>query len=146
MFNGFGMGALRSSDGTFMLGEMAEHTANAGKIYFPSGTPDPDDISDGRVDISGSVAREVREETGLTSADLDPEPHWDCVVMGGSIAMFRILNIDGAGDNLKARIEAWLSRQQQPELSGIHLVRSRRDITAAMPPFVTAFLETRFAK
>src|SRR5712675_1173961 len=59
IFNGFGMGALRCSDGAFVMGEMGEHTANAGRIYFPSGTPDLDDISDGMVDMSGSVAREV---------------------------------------------------------------------------------------
>src|ERR1700758_2964274 len=30
VFNGFGMGALRASDGAFVLGVMGEHTANAG--------------------------------------------------------------------------------------------------------------------
>ena len=30
VFNGFGMGALRCSDGAFVLGEMGQHTSNAG--------------------------------------------------------------------------------------------------------------------
>jgi 8-oxo-dGTP pyrophosphatase MutT (NUDIX family) len=145
VFKGFGMGALRCCDGTFVLGEMGRHTANAGRVYFPSGTPDLDDISDGAVDISGSVAREVEEETGLTSADYRAAAHWDCVVSGAVIAMIRILNVDVPGEALSARIEANLSRQHQPELSAIHLVRDASDFTAAMPGFVTAFMEKHFS-
>jgi 8-oxo-dGTP pyrophosphatase MutT (NUDIX family) len=146
VFNGFGMGALRGSDGAFVLGEMGQHTANAGRIYFPAGTPDLDDIRDGAVDIPGSVAREMEEETGLDPADYRAGPYWDCIVSGGSVAMIRILDADLPGDALRARIEANLAGQDQPELSAIHLVRTMSDLTAAMPIFVTAFIEAQFAK
>jgi 8-oxo-dGTP pyrophosphatase MutT (NUDIX family) len=145
VFNGFGMGALRCSDGAFVMGEMGQHTANAGRIYFPSGTPDPDDISGDTVDIAGSVAREVAEETGLTPADYRADAHWDCVVSGVAVAMIRILHVDSPGEALRARIEANLARQHQPELAAIHLVRKTSDLTAAMPRFVTAFIEAQFA-
>lgn len=145
VFNGFGMGALRCSDGAFVLGEMAGHTANAGRVYFPSGTPDPDDLKGGAVDIAGSVAREVEEETGLRPEEYRASAHWDCVVSGAVIAMIRILDVDVTGEMLRARIEANLARQSQPELSRIHLVRARRDLTPAMPRFVTAFIESELA-
>jgi 8-oxo-dGTP pyrophosphatase MutT (NUDIX family) len=145
VFNGFGMGALRCRDGAFAMGEMGQHTSNAGRIYFPSGTPDLDDINDGAVDMAGSVAREAEEETGLSAADYRAGAHWDCVVCGRAIAMIRILDVDASGEELRARIEANLARQQQPELSAIHLVRGTGDLTAAMPRFVTAFVEQQFA-
>lgn len=145
VFNGFGVGALRCADGAFLLGEMGPHTSNAGRIYFPAGTPDPDDVSDGAVDISGSIAREVLEETGLTPADYRADPHWDCVAAGAAIAIIRILNVEGSGEALRARVEANLGRQHQPELSAVHLVRSVDDLTAAMPRYVSAFFEMRQA-
>ena len=145
VFNGFGMGALRCADGAFVLGEMGQHTSNAGRIYFPSGTPDLDDIRGNAVDMSGSVAREVLEETGLASADYRAGAHWDCVVSGAAIAMIRILDVDATGEALRARIEANLARQTQPELCAVHLVRARRDLTAAMPRFVTAFVEAQMS-
>ena len=145
VFNGFGMGALRCADGAFVLGEMGSHTSNAGRIYFPSGTPDLDDIRDGAVDISGSVARELEEETGLAPGDYRSEVDWHCVYTGPAVAMIRILHVDMTGDALRARIEANLARQQLPELSAIHLVRGTRDLTAAMPGFVTAFIEAQLA-
>jgi 8-oxo-dGTP pyrophosphatase MutT (NUDIX family) len=146
VFNGFGMGALHCADGAFVLGEMAQHTSNAGRIYFPSGTPDLDDISGATVDMAGSVAREVEEETGLTSADYRAGAHWDCVVSGAAIAMIKVLNVDSSGEALRARIEATLGRQHQPELAAIHLVRGTSDLTTAMPRFVTAFIEKQFSE
>ena len=145
VFNGFGMGALRGSDGVFVLGEMAAHTANGGRIYFPSGTPDLDDLRDGMVDIPGSVAREVEEETGLTPADYAAVDHWDCIVSGAMIAFIRILNVDMPGGMLRAKIEANLATHQSPELAAIHLARGPADFTPAMPGFVTAFIEAKLS-
>jgi 8-oxo-dGTP pyrophosphatase MutT (NUDIX family) len=145
IFNGFGVGALRSSDGAYVLGEMGSHTANAGRIYFPAGTPDLDDIRDGTVDIPGSVAREAEEETGLGPADYRAGTDWCCVDIGTSIAMIRELHVDLPGEALQAKIEANLAQQLSPELSAIHLVRKRSDLTGAMPRFVTAYLEAQLS-
>jgi 8-oxo-dGTP pyrophosphatase MutT (NUDIX family) len=145
VFNSFGMGALRCADGAFVMGEMGAHTSTAGRVYFPAGTPDPDDIVGDRVDIAGSVTRELEEETGLTPADYEAAAHWDCITAGSAIALIRILNVAMPADALRARIEANLARQKQPELSAIHLVRARIDISSAMPPFVAAFIERQFA-
>jgi len=145
VFNGFGMGALRTSDGAFVMGEMAQHTANAGRVYFPSGTPDLDDIRAGALDIPGSVVREIAEETGLTVADYAAEADWHCVVSGRAIAMIQVLNLDMPGEVARSRIEANLAREVEPELSAIHLVRGMDDLTPAMPRFVTAFIAQQFA-
>jgi len=145
VFDGFGMGALRCSDGAFALGEMGPQNATAGRVYFPSGTPDPNDVRDGKLDIAGSVMREMEEETGLIPADYRAEAHWDVVVMGSIIAMMRTLHVAVTGDVLRQRIEANLAGQQHPELSQIHLVRGVGDLTSAMPRFVKAYLERQFS-
>ena len=141
IFNGFGMGALRCSDGLFVLGEMGSHTANAGRVYFPAGTPDLDDIDGTNVDIAGSVSRELEEETGLDGNDYNAAAYWHCVVVGSAIAMMLMLDAHMPGAAMKAKIEINLAKQPAPELSAIHLVRDRNDFTTAMPKYVTAFIE-----
>jgi hypothetical protein len=143
VFSAPGIGALLSSDGAFILGEMSAYTANAGRIYFPAGTPDSDDIRDGAVDIAGNIAREVEEETGLTPADYRPRAYWDCVVGEGIIALIKVLDVDLTGEQLRARIGAHIARQRQPELCAIHLVRDTSDITSAMPRYIPAFVEAQ---
>ena len=144
VFNGFGMGALLAADGAYVLGEMGAHTANAGKIYFPAGTPDPQDVRHGMLDVEGSVVREIEEETGLAPTDYALDAHWHCVFTGPSVAMIRILRVGMRGEALRARIEDTLARQSRPELAAVHLVRGLADLSPAMPHFVTAFLQARF--
>ncbi len=138
--NGFAQGALRGSCGGFLLGVMGPHTANAGLTYFPSGTPDPGDVTAGRVDLAGSVLREVEEETGLKPGDFTVEPGWHMVDSQGRLALIQILRTPETAESLRSRILAHLRRETQPELSDIRIVRRPSDLDTSMPDFVSAFL------
>lgn len=140
--NCFAAAALVSREGHWVLGEMGGHTANAGRVYFPCGTPDMDDVIGDRVDLAGSVLRELEEETGIAAHDVSVDPGWTIVFESGRIACMKIVRSPLSTDELAARVRAFLVAEKNPELSGVHVVRSRADLRpGAMPPFIVAFLE-----
>ena len=141
MRNCFAMAAVRAADGGFLLGVMNAHTANAGRVYFPGGTPDPDDVVDGKVDLAGSIRRELKEETGLDAAEFAADPGWYAVLGDARIALIKILRAKDDAVTLHHRIRAHLSRERQPELADIRIVRGPDDLDAMMPAFVAAVLE-----
>jgi 8-oxo-dGTP pyrophosphatase MutT (NUDIX family) len=145
--NGFAMAALQGSDGAFVMGVMGAHTANAGKVYFPAGTPDPADVRpDGTVDLAGSVARELAEETGLRADAFAADDEWIVVRHGPRIAFLRPMRASEPADAVAARIEQHLRDDPDPELSGVRVVRGPGDIDAgAMPDFLQDFLRWHFA-
>jgi 8-oxo-dGTP pyrophosphatase MutT (NUDIX family) len=138
--NCFAMGALRGSDGAYVLGVMASHTANAGWVYFPAGVPDPSDVHGASVDLAGNLMREVHEETGLGAADLEVQRGWTTVLAGPRIAQIRVLQARETADALCARIRTYIAQQSEPELADLRVVRSPDDFDPMMPPYVTAFL------
>ena len=141
----FSAAAVQSSDDAFLLGVMGSHTFNAGKVYFPCGTPDANDIIDGKVDFEHSVRRELLEETGLAMDDFTPEPGWTMVVDGSLIGQIKVLRARESAKALHARILGFLAREKKPELADIRVVYGPGDFDQAMPRFVTAFLASRFA-
>jgi 8-oxo-dGTP pyrophosphatase MutT (NUDIX family) len=145
VFNSFGSGALCSADGAFVLGRMNVQTANAGRIYFPAGTPDPNDVVEGRVDLAMSIAREVAEEVGLDPSAYAASEDWTIVETGQVVACIRLLQSQLSAAELSLRIEAFIRSEASPELSGVKLVRSRADFDPQMPTFITAFLDSQLA-
>jgi 8-oxo-dGTP pyrophosphatase MutT (NUDIX family) len=143
--NCFAMAALRANDGGFLLGVMAEHTANAGLVYFPAGVPERRDIVGTRVDLAQNVVRELREETGLSAADFTAEDGWTTVLAGPRIAQIKLFHMRESALEARRRILSYLKTQAQPELSDLQIVRSPSDFAPGMPAFVTAFL-THFWK
>jgi 8-oxo-dGTP pyrophosphatase MutT (NUDIX family) len=146
--NGFAMAALRTRDGAYLLGEMATHTANPGKVYFAAGTPDPADITpDGRVDLLGSLLRELEEEMGLSAAEVEVGEGWTAIIEGQRIAFMRPVGIAMEADAARSLILSRLATQVRPELADVRIVRSTADIDmAAMPLFTSVFLEHVFGK
>jgi 8-oxo-dGTP pyrophosphatase MutT (NUDIX family) len=140
MHNCFGLAALRACDGAFLLGVMAEHTANAGRIYFPGGTPEPKDVFDDTVDLGASVSRELAEETGLGAADVVAEPGWHATFAGPLIGLLKVVQSRLPAEALRDRVRGFLARQAAPELADVRIVRGRDDFDPQMPNFVTAFL------
>lgn len=146
--NGFAMAALQGSDGGYVCGVMGGGTANAGRVYFPSGTPDLSDLRpDGSVDLAGSVTRELEEETGLVPDAGRIADHWIVVRQWPAVAFLRPVVVPEPAEAVAARIRAAVAAQAEPELSGARVIRDLRDIDeAAMPQFLQTFFRWAFAQ
>lgn len=145
--NVFSMAALRASDGPWVAGVQSAHTANAGKIYFAAGTPDLSDVlPDGRVDLEGSMRRELAEETGLDAADLDFADGWRAVFDGGRVALMREARSALPADALTAQIRRFIAGETSPELADVHVIGDASAIDPIrMQPFMCAWLAAQFA-
>ena len=137
--------ALFAADGGCLLGEMAAHTANAGLIYFPAGTPEPGDVADGLLDFEASAWRELDEETGIARHALAAEPGWTVVNERSRAALIKAAHAAEPAERLRDRILDNLAGQAQPELADIRIVRGPDDLNDRMPPFVAAYLQHRWS-
>jgi 8-oxo-dGTP pyrophosphatase MutT (NUDIX family) len=145
IYDCFGAAAVQGADSAFLLGVMGGHTFNAGRIYFPCGTPDPSDVKDGiNVDFEFSVRREMREETGLDADLFAAEPGWTVVIHGTQIAVIKVMRATLDAGPLRASILDHLASERQSELSDIRVVRSAADFDPMMFSFVKTFLAHRF--
>lgn len=141
VYNVFAATALRGADGGFVVGQMAPFTANAGMLYFPCGTPEPDDVAAaGTLDLDSNLARELLEETGLAIGACQSEPGWTLVRDGGYLAMLKLVTVPQPAAELRTRILRYLAGDKRPEFTDIRILRSAADFDPAMPRFVTAYL------
>lgn len=138
--NGFALGALQGLDGGYVMGVMGAHTMNAGKIYFPGGTPDPSDLRNGQVDLESSVRREVMEETGLGADEFEFDAGWHCVAAGPMLALLKPMRARETASRLRERIRDHIASEKTPELADAFIARGADDIDPMMPDFIRIFL------
>lgn len=121
--NVFGCAVVRSSEGHLLFGRMAPYTATSGRVYPMAGTPDPDDITDGKLDIEGSMKRELLEETGLSTEDATRQTGYMLIENAGMSAVCAVFDFDVPSRDLKARMINYIDLQDQPELDEIVIFR-----------------------
>lgn len=133
--NCFGSAAVLSRDGALIYGRMGRHTLNAGEIYPPGGSLEPADVqADGRVDIIGSIRRELAEETGLDPATARAG---DCIVVfdGRKLSVAQAFHFDLTAPEIEAHVATHLAQVKEEELEGIAILRDASQTDSTMPGY-----------
>lgn len=143
--NIFGFAAVEGADGAFLMGVMGDHTAAPGRVYFAGGTPDPQDVIDGRLDLRGSALREMGEEIGLSAQEAQEGEGWDLVEHGLYFGLMRRLRFSHSSHDLAARARSFLASEALPELKDVHVIACERDLTADVVPFAADYVRWRWA-
>jgi 8-oxo-dGTP pyrophosphatase MutT (NUDIX family) len=126
--DGFGSGIIRSADGAVLLIRQQPGNVNEGMYYFPSGFIDNSDVdAQGRVDIAASIAREVKEETGLAPADLVRVPGFIVTRAGPHLSVGVEFQSPLPTDGLAARIERFLADECDPEVAEVSFIADERE-------------------
>jgi hypothetical protein len=133
--NCFGTPVVLTADGAMVFGEMAGHTLNAGAIYPPSGSLEPRDVTpDGRVDVLGSMALELAEETGLDAGEAQPGAML-VIHDAHRLAVARALHLPHRFAEIESRFETHRASSVDAELARLVAIRGADEIHAAMPGF-----------
>ena len=143
VLNCFAAPALRSSDGAYLAGEMGQDHSQPGRIYFPCGTPDLDDVVGSRVDLTGCLIRELAEETGIVVDERNFAPSWRVIFVNRQVACLCIVDLPGQAEAQRDAALRYIRGQEKPELAGMRILREGADLAdPRLPDFMKAFLES----
>lgn len=127
--DGFGSALIRSAEGHIVLGRQRPGNINEGLAYLPGGFIDPRDVGrDGRIDVYGSIERELSEETGLGGDVLQRQSRFLLVEAGAHVAFAVPFASTLTSRELTARIAAHIVRETQPELAEAVVLKGPEDL------------------
>ena len=141
----FAHAALVSSDGALIAIRMGAHTANAGRVYFAAGSFEPTDFVDGKADLAGNMAREVREETGLNITGTPHEARYHLYSEESGTVIFRRYYLDQTADEIADRIAAFVADDPEPEIEGPVIIRSADPLPEGIMPHMAAIVRWHFS-
>jgi 8-oxo-dGTP pyrophosphatase MutT (NUDIX family) len=132
------------NDGSLLAVRMSQHTANAGRVYFPAGSFDQDDVIENQLDPIGSMKREMSEETGISVDDKWFDGPLLAVEQDNSIFITRKTNIPYGFDEVE---KIWQRHQKNggdDEICGLVQIASTRHIPDVMPRYAVELCAYHF--
>ncbi len=143
----FGIGALRSSDGTYFLGQQAKPRPQACAINFPEAMPEPCDLREEHlVEMPPCILRRLKEQTGLAPDDVRLLPGWHAAITPHSVALIKLVVVPDRAPAVLARVRSFIDMQRPAELAGLVGVRESVDLQLAMPLIARAYLSDVVAR
>lgn len=138
--NCFGVPAVVSSDGILLMGTMGPHTLNHGMAYPPSGSLEGRDIGpERRIDIEGSMAKELREETGLDLGLATPG-RMIAVSDGRRLAVARRFDMPMVFGDMENVFRAHAAAGGEQELSDVFGIRSADHAGGNVPAYARTII------
>lgn len=145
--DGFGSGLIRAADGTVILGRQRPGNVNSGLAYLPGGFIDGRDVDGSRrIDIAASVAREVREETGLDPDEFAITPGLLVTEHKAHVSFAVEYTSKRTAPDLLDAIARHIAAEADPELAEAVAVRGADDLLSlGMPGYARVLLSGLFA-
>lgn len=112
-----------TAEGALLAVRMGGHTANARKVYFASGTFEPEEFGGGNADVEGNMGREVAEETGLDLLSARPSGKLHLMWRETGVVLFRRYVFDKTAAELEAWVERFVAAEADPEIDGPVIIR-----------------------
>lgn len=141
----FGSALIVSAEGHVILGRQRAGNLNGGLAYLPGGFIDRNDIgADGWVAIDVSVAREVAEETGLGSAELDREAEYFVVEAGALVSIVCPFRSRLPAVELARRIGAHAALEPEGELTEAVVISGADYQRGDIPEYTRVLLDWLF--
>ena len=137
----FAVAVVIASDGRVLLGRMGPSTANAGKVYMPSGSMELEDFAGARGDLEANMAREVMEETGIDLGAARAAQHFKVFAGQGVLTVFREYRLPLGSEELLASVRAHIAagKDEEEELAEI-LTAGPGEMPAGIADHVRAYL------
>lgn len=141
--NVFSIAAMVCNDDKIIVGQMADHTINGGKLFLPAGSISDDDRVGTSLDYEGCMVREVAEETGIVLEAHQGEPCYMMIEMEGMIALIKRYHLPQTSETLIKQIRSNLPHLPEQELTDV-CAFSPGELDERMPDFLREFQKFRF--